>query len=439
MSDGGEEKLPTDEELPTSAEDSEDNGEGKPETVIVDYGGGIVVHRRLPDGTLDEGHEFSTEELIPNEDDGLEHLDESVQIAWKKAEALKSIDLDTIIAVQDILEADKKPIFIDVGDAEPRASAASGEFILHFSQSELNNYAASRKKGVAPKSRDWIDRSSLALWESTRGEISQRTLTALRETIIDKYASRDSHAKVLSFAVSFLKFQAKTKMEPRYTSFVVYLEMPKAVRERKSITSRIVTKEDIENVLGYIKQAERRGDISTERSAHYSAFVIFGAFTGQRSMATMAKLTVGQFREALQSEKPVLQVEHSQDKTRMSHFVPLHPTVVAAIQPLLEGRADNERMFKYDSFLMWVKRQKIRMSRFNGHFVLGDLRKFAEQQGDIIQWEQSNRAYVMTHGVSGIDWKHYKHPLPENVYDVYMKYWEHVNFEDLISTRTHPQ
>ena len=32
----------------------------------------------------------------------------------------------------------------------------------------------------------------------------------------------------------------------------------------------------------------------------------------------------------------------------------------------------------------------------------------------------------MTHGVSGIDWKHYKHPLPENVYDIYMKYWADV-------------
>ncbi|MGA7075980.1 MAG: hypothetical protein WBZ42_05475 [Halobacteriota archaeon] len=30
----------------------------------------------------------------------------------------------------------------------------------------------------------------------------------------------------------------------------------------------------------------------------------------------------------------------------------------------------------------------------------------------------------MTHGVSGIDWKHYKHPLPEHVYDVYIKYWQ---------------
>jgi hypothetical protein len=32
----------------------------------------------------------------------------------------------------------------------------------------------------------------------------------------------------------------------------------------------------------------------------------------------------------------------------------------------------------------------------------------------------------MTHGVSGIDWKHYKHPLPEHVYDAYMQVWKKV-------------
>jgi len=177
-----------------------------------------------------------------------------------------------------------------------------------------------------------------------------------------------------------------------------------------------------------VKQAEQKGDISKQRATQYTAFVIFGAFTGQRSLATIAKLTVGQFREALQHKKPVLQVETSQDKVRMSHFVPLHPEVVTAVQPLLEGRADIERIFRYESLLMWVKRQKIPMSRFDGHFVLGDLRKFAEQHGDIIQWEQSNRAYILTHGVSGVDWRLYKHPLPDSVYDVYMKYWGDVSF-----------
>ncbi|MGZ4864657.1 MAG: hypothetical protein ACXV39_08510 [Halobacteriota archaeon] len=57
------------------------------------------------------------------------------------------------------------------------------------------------------------------------------------------------------------------------------------------------------------------------------------------------------------------------------------------------------------------------------HFRLGDLRKFTEQYGDIISWDQSNRAYILTHGVSGADWSHYKHPLPEHVYVRYMKSW----------------
>lgn len=97
------------------------------------------------------------------------------------------------------------------------------------------------------------------------------------------------------------------------------------------------------------------------------------------------------------------------------------------MRPLLEGRHDSEKAFEYISFLMWVKRQKIHMSRFRGHFLLGDLRKFAEQYGDVIGWEHSNRAYILSHGVSGVDWTHYKHPLPEQVYDAYMKYWADVH------------
>jgi hypothetical protein len=127
------------------------------------------------------------------------------------------------------------------------------------------------------------------------------------------------------------------------------------------------------------------------------------------------------------SEKPVLLVDSSQDKIRMSHYVPLHPRVVEALKPLLVGRDDDELMFSHSSFLQWIKRQKIPMSRFQKHFALGDLRKFAEQQGDVIQWHQSNKNYIMTHGVSGVDWAHYKHPLPENVYEIYMRYWREVD------------
>ncbi len=40
----------------------------------------------------------------------------------------------------------------------------------------------------------------------------------------------------------------------------------------------------------------------------------------------------------------------------------------------------------------------------------------------------SNRACILAHGVSGVEWKHYKHPLPEHAYDTYMPYWKDVRF-----------
>jgi integrase len=193
-----------------------------------------------------------------------------------------------------------------------------------------------------------------------------------------------------------------------------------------AVTSRIITHTDIENVLTHIKRAELEGRITSDRALEYTAFILFSAYSGQRSMATVGKLTVGQFRDALASEKPVLQVRANQDKIRYEHYVPLHQAVIDAITPLLCGRVKNEKMFSYNAIEQWFKRAKIPLTRLHSHFVLGDLRKFAEQYGDIIGWGQSNRAYIMTHDVSGIDWKHYKHPLPENVYGKYMESWESV-------------
>ena len=125
----------------------------------------------------------------------------------------------------------------------------------------------------------------------------------------------------------------------------------------------------------------------------------------------MRKLTVGQFRDALQSHKPVLQVHSSQDKIKMEDYVPLHPQVIKAVQPRLDGRDDDKPMFQYYSFYKWVKQQKILHARVSSHFILGDLRKFTEQYGDVIQWDQSNQAYILTQGVSGVEWAHYRHPL----------------------------
>jgi hypothetical protein len=78
--------------------------------------------------------------------------------------------------------------------------------------------------------------------------------------------------------------------------------------------------------------------------------VISAAFTGQRSLATIAQLKVGQFREALKSDKPGIEVLSSQDKIKMQHFVWLHPQVIQATEALICGRSDDRKMFEYNSW-----------------------------------------------------------------------------------------
>ena len=421
MSDDQQEKFPN-KFSNNSADHDETDKEEQLDDYVVDLGGSYVHYHRGLDGKL-RSREYLAEDLI-DEDVSDEDL--------RTGEQVRTVDLDTLTAIRDILEADKDPIRVaDFNGArtEEQPSPSSSALNLHFSKSELDRYVEQRKTGLRVKSIDWINRAAQALWDCTRGDISYQTTAALRTFTLEKYKSVDSHSKVLSFARAYLSHLAKTRQDTRYQSFNAYLDLPRGLKERKTITSRIVTKDDINNVLRHIKNAEQDGHLTSQKSAQYSAFVVFGAFSGQRSESTMSRLRVGQFRQAIASEKPVLQVESSQDKIKMAHYVPIHHRTIPFLQPLIEGRGDDERMFDYESLLMWIKRQKIPMSRFKGHFVLGDLRKFAEQYGDIIQWEQSNRAYVLTHGVSGVDWRFYKHPLPDSVYDVYTKYWGSVSFK----------
>jgi len=227
----------------------------------------------------------------------------------------------------------------------------------------------------------------------------------------------------MNFATAFLNYLAKTHFDTRYQAFDLFLEIPKGFKARKHITSRIVTQADVENVLYAVKTAFENGEIDNDHFVNYRALLMFGAFAGQRPQATIARLTVGQFRNAVSLEKPVLDILPEQDKIRMQHYCPLHPQVVETIAPLLNGRLDHELMFKQLSFERWLRRQKVPLMHGGRKFLLGDLRKFCEQERDILQWDQSNKNYILTHGVSGVDWRFYKSPRSGPVFDIYMKYW----------------
>jgi len=301
---------------------------------------------------------------------------------------------------------------------------------LTFSRKQLIDYRKCRIEGLDRKSSNWMNKAAEIVWNHTNGVICKETMDAVRDFALTKYTCVDSKRKVLYFTKGLLKYLTKTTFDTRFQAFELFLAMPKVLKTRKHVTNRIVTKEDVENVLKAIEQAFSVGRIDKAHYLNYKAITLFGAFTGQRPLATIARLTVGQFREAIKMEKPVVDVLPWQDKVRMQHYCPIHPQIVEAIVPLLDDSVtDEDSIFEQLSFQEWLKYTNVRLLHGGARIVNGDLRKFCEQQSDILQWDISNKNYIVTHGVSGVDWRFYKHPLPDSVYGIYMKYWSNVLFK----------
>jgi hypothetical protein len=147
-------------------------------------------------------------------------------------------------------------------------------------------------------------------------------MRCLRDSVLTKYRDTDSKRKVLQFARAFLRYMSKISYDQRYAAFDLFLQLPRSVQEQKFVTDRIVTKEDAENILTAIGHEHRSGGIDACHCSNYKAIVLFGAFTGQRPLATIARLTVGQLREAAKMDKPVVDVLAWQDKIRMQAVAP---------------------------------------------------------------------------------------------------------------------
>ena len=117
-------------------------------------------------------------------------------------------------------------------------------------------------------------------------------------------------AEVLEFAKSFLKHLTKTRQDTRHFAFEILADRPKIIQERRDFTSRIVTKHDIESVGKFFSLSKAVGTIDKHRATRYHAFILFGAYLGQRPMATIARPTVGQFHGALRGKSPAYSCSH---------------------------------------------------------------------------------------------------------------------------------
>jgi len=227
---------------------------------------------------------------------------------------------------------------------------------------------------------------------------------ALRTFVLEKYSSVQVHKIVLGFATAFLKNLSKTRFNANYLSFAVFLDLPKTVRVRKAITERIVTRADIALLFKRIESCAENGKINAQKARNYRAFGLLASYTGLRP-STLQRLTVGQFKAALNEEKPVLHVLAEQEKSRVEHYVPLHPLVVNAISDVLFydfGEKDDfeilHRVIWADGSIHWVQVQGRSTKRegsgrrVNGTVVDVTDRRLAEAERDrlIRELEEKN-------------------------------------------------
>ena len=187
---------------------------------------------------------------------------------------------------------------------------------LRYTRKELRDYTQLRLAGISKASIPWMNRNSETFCNNTKGVINKTTCDALRVHLSDRYTDYWAPRKVMNFATAFLKYLAKTHFDSRYQAFDLFLEMPKGLKTRKHVTSRIITKEDVKNVLVAIQTAYENNEIEQHHYLHYKAIVLFSAFTGQRQEATVARLTIGQFR--MQSTNENLYLTFCRHKTKFA-------------------------------------------------------------------------------------------------------------------------
>jgi hypothetical protein len=303
--------------------------------------------------------------------------------------------------------------------------------VIQFKPEEIEEYLFIQCNGLAKGSIGLIRQVMTYLMERTQGNLSKKSLMDLSREITNNGKSFSTNHKHYVYINNFIKHLSQARDTPAIATLSMYFRMPKTRTAVKLMTCRIMHTEDIANATQYIKDCTTLTDY---RKHHFTTLLHFLAYSGQRPI-TVSRLTVGQFRKALEMTNPVLTVEANQDKLRMAHYVPLHPAIVGSLSMLIASRSDESPMFELFPFQRFLRLNSISLMHTDGKLELKDMRKFFEQKSDEIGFTDANKNFIMSHGVSSIGWTSYKQFLPENVYKKYLECWENV----VIITRAHSE
>ncbi|MFZ1898066.1 hypothetical protein [Methanoregula sp.] len=293
---------------------------------------------------------------------------------------------------------------------------------FEFKEQDLKDFTALNTIGRCKGTIRVIDQVFDYLMDYTQGILNKKILIAMNTDIMQNKYSYSSKKKFYQYICKFIRYLAESRDNPMISALVMYMRMPKVRREIKLMTPRIMVTEDVQEAIAKIHSNPL---VQDDRKRHYTGLLLFLAYSGQRP-TTVSRLTVGQFRKALAANPNVLIVESWQDKIRMAHYVPLHPVLIPYLTDMIKDRANSERMFSTFGLQTYLVRHPMPLHKIQGTLDLKDMRKLFEQKSDELGFTDANKNYIMSHGVSSINWTSYKAFLPENIYRVYMKYWGNV-------------
>jgi len=295
---------------------------------------------------------------------------------------------------------------------------------VYFDKTDLNNFVSIKTKRLSKGSIQWINKVTGYIWSQLNGKINIETMNKLSDFFLTQYPNTESVSsihKCFMYTRGFLNYLYRFRMDSKILAYHSIFERPKTRQPRKLLTSRIIVQEDISTAITEINNST----LPEDKILSYQTLLLFLSYSGQRTV-TASRLTVSQFKSALEQNPPVLLVNAEQDKLRMEHFVPLHPVLIPYIVRIIKGKVDTDLVFDYLGLQRWLKHHPISMSHTKGKLEQKDIRKFFEQKSDEIGFTDANKNFIMSHGVSSINWTSYKQFLPENVYRTYMKYWGNV-------------
>jgi integrase len=285
---------------------------------------------------------------------------------------------------------------------------------------EYIEYRRSRLK--AKKSLYWIKKSIEDFLNSSNWEINRDTLLNFQNWYRANYGF-EAQAKYHSNIKNFLEWLYKKTGNHFFRDLKEVLEPPK--RDSKKLNPIIIREEDVKNII----RAIWKGNYPPFLKLKYIAGILFASYTGQRPESTIGKITVGEFKEALSRNPPVLWIPENKDKERFPHWVPLHPVVVKWVGAYVSlMKKDREIAFGYYALRKLLDDLNIKAIHTGRKIAISHMRKFFEQMcNNVLMVHPGLRDYIMAHNTGSLDVQSYDGKLPSEIYEQYMMAWKDVN------------